>query len=87
MAGDEVKGENGFLYVNGSLMKESYTDTRIGDGDFGPIRIEQDMVFVMGDNRHARSSSDSRVFGAVAVSMIEGRAEWILWPYASLARL
>jgi signal peptidase I len=87
IAGDEVEGHDGILYVNGSEVIEPYTDTPIMDGDFGPTHIGQGHVFVMGDNRHAAASSDSRRFGAVLSSLILGRAEYVVWPFSVAAKL
>ncbi|UKS26487.1 signal peptidase I [Paenibacillus sp. HWE-109] len=87
ISGDEVQGRAGFLYVNGDKVEEPYTDTPIEDGDFGPIHIGQGCVFVMGDNRHAAASADSRRFGAVPASLIQGRAEFVLWPFSMAAKL
>lgn len=87
IAGDEVQGRAGLLYVNGEEVMEPYTDTPIEDGDFGPTRIGQGYVFVMGDNRHAAASADSRRFGAVPASLIQGRAEYVLWPFRMATKL
>lgn len=87
LAGDEIEARSGTLYINGDLADERYTDTPILDGDFGPVRIEQGHVFVMGDNRHAAASADSRRFGAIPASLIQGRAECVLWPLSMIANL
>lgn len=87
IAGDEVQGRAGYLYINGDKMEEPYTDSLIEDGDFGPTRVGQGHVFVMGDNRHAAASGDSRRFGAVPIGLIQGRAEYVLWPFAMAAKL
>ena len=85
--GDTIEIREGLLYRNGELIVESYTDTVIDDLDFGPYKVDEGMYFVMGDNRHARASLDSRSFGAVSQDLIRGRADFILWPIAKLNAL
>lgn len=85
--GDRIEIFNKQLYRNGELVEESYTDTLIEDMDYGPSLIEDGRYFVMGDNRHMRASMDSREFGTVPGSLIEGRADYILWPYKQIRRL
>lgn len=80
VAGDEVHIRQGKLYINGEAVKESYTDSLIEDGRIEPYKVKPGEVFIMGDNRHRYASLDSRSFGAVPLSKVEGRAEWILWP-------
>jgi len=87
IAGDKVEGRGGALFVNNDEVEESYTDTPIADGDFGPLEVGQEQVFVMGDNRHPASSTDSRRFGPVPSSLIQGRAEFVIWPLAVAAKL
>ncbi|MFW5967267.1 MAG: signal peptidase I [Persicimonas sp.] len=45
------------------------------DENFGPIEVEEDHVFVIGDNRD--NSSDGRCWGQVPVDKIKGRAMFI----------
>ncbi|TVY10192.1 signal peptidase I [Paenibacillus cremeus] len=80
VAGDEISIRRGTLYVNGAPVQEAYTDSIIEDGRFEPYTIAEGHLFVMGDNRHKYASYDSRSFGAVSLSQLEGRAEWIVWP-------
>jgi len=43
--------------------------------NFGPVFVEKDHLFVMGDNRD--NSSDSRVWGQVSFNLVKGRALFI----------
>jgi signal peptidase I len=80
VAGDEVRIQQGKLYINGLFATEGYTDSPIEDGWFEPVTIPPGSLFLMGDNRHRYASNDSRSFGTVPVDKIEGRAEMIVWP-------
>lgn len=79
--GDRIEIKDGVLYRNGQIVTEPYIDTRIEDGSYGPVMVNKGTVFVMGDNRHRFASRDSRydTVGLVAVKLIEGKVEWIIW--------
>jgi signal peptidase I len=82
VGGDRVGIRDGELFVNGRRVPESYADAaRIDSVYFGPVSVPAGSVFVLGDNR--RNSDDSRDFGAVPTSDIEGRVVGILWPLSS----
>lgn len=80
VAGDTVNIQNGKLYVNG---EEEKLDGPIGetktsdDSDVQyPVTVEDNQVFVMGDNREV--SEDSRMFGAVSLDDVKGKITWYL---------
>ncbi len=78
--GETVALRDGRLFVDGTPVREPYADPRRIDGVyFGPVRVPSGAVFVLGDNRG--DSVDSRRFGAVPVSRIEGRVVATLWPW------
>ncbi|WP_219835296.1 signal peptidase I [Paenibacillus sp. R14(2021)] len=85
--GDKIEVRDGQLYRNGKLVVEPYTDVQIEDLDYGPETIAAGHYFVMGDNRHAKASRDSRSFHAVPRSYILGRADLIIWPITKWGRL
>ncbi|MBD3921101.1 signal peptidase I [Paenibacillus sp. PR3] len=86
--GDRIEIRNRVLYRNGERVDETtYTDTEIDDLDFGPYEVPDEFYFVMGDNRHARASRDSRSFGPVIRDRISGRVDWIVWPTGDLGSL
>lgn len=81
VAGDTVAISRGQLLVNGQAVTEPY----LGSGWHGSFSMEQqlvpeDHVFVLGDNRLPYGSFDSRAFGPIPTSRIEGRAAWVVWP-------
>jgi len=81
--GDDVRIDQGKVYVNGRQLKEPYVPLRYRDE-----RSEQEMVvppnnyFVMGDHRSI--SSDSRDFGPVDRSLIYGKAAFVYWPVGQM---
>jgi signal peptidase I len=67
------------LIVNGEVQQEPFVNQGLPDsGTYGPTRIAEGEVFVMGDNR--ANSRDSRFFGPVPVENIEGEAFASFWP-------
>lgn len=85
--GDKIEVHDKHLYRNGNMVEEPYTDSLIEDLSYGPEVVLAGHYFVMGDNRHARASLDSRSFQAVADEMIRGRADFILWPFKEIRSL
>ncbi|MDQ0063157.1 signal peptidase I [Paenibacillus harenae] len=85
--GDRIEIYDNQLYRNGELVTENYIDTSIEGMNYGPSVVEEGRYFVMGDNRHLQASLDSRIFGTVPRSLIQGRADYILWPYHKIRGL
>ncbi|MHA6534240.1 signal peptidase I [Paenibacillus sp. BAC0078] len=85
--GDRVEVRGHKLYVNGKLADEPYVDSEIEDSDFSQLTVEEGTYFVMGDNRHAGASKDSRYFGAVPQNRIVGKAAYIWWPFNKMNAL
>ncbi len=75
---------NGYTYTNGRRLEEPYVRHR-GSANLGPVRIPEDRVFVMGDNR--TNSLDSRSFGPVPISLIKARVSFIYNPVSRIGRV
>jgi signal peptidase I len=86
LPGDEVAVQNGVLSLNGEPQEEPYVNTRFPDDSFyGPTKVPEGEVFVMGDNRS--NSADSRVFGPVPMENVEGEAVVAFWPPSRIGLL
>lgn len=86
LPGDHIEIKNNHVYINGKMYYESYiasdvkTDMKAG-GMCDDIIVPENCVFVLGDNRSA--SIDSRKFGCIPVSKIEGKVVARWWPIES----
>lgn len=78
--GDEVRIVSGTVYLNGVPLQESYLNGRMLPRHFGPIIVEEDTYFVLGDNRNNSEDSRDRRVGLVPKKNLVGRALWRYWP-------
>jgi len=78
LPGEIVEIHNGTVYINGNSIEEPYV-TYKGTSNFGPYKVPDGKVFVLGDNRPA--SRDSRFFGAIDESSIVGRVVLRIYPF------
>jgi len=75
--GDLVETRGGRVIVSGHAVPEPYIAARATTGFIMPQIIPADCYFVLGDNRD--DSLDSRSWGLLPRSLIEGRARMVLW--------
>jgi signal peptidase I len=85
LPGETIALRAGVVNINGVPLAEPYLhpgDFAAPSGaprDFGPAKVPEGNVFVMGDHRD--NSLDSRMFGPVALALIQGRALAIHWSW------
>ena len=91
LPGDVVELRDGVVYVNGEELPEAPTGDggylSVDDGDdFGPVTVEPDHYFMLGDNRP--NSADSRFgLGQIHRDQVLGRAFVTIWPLSSARTL
>lgn len=91
LPGEQVKIQNGQVYVNNQPLAEGYVEgttpllpaSTMQEGV--PIVVADGELFVMGDNR--AHSSDSREFGPIDMKSVIGRAFLRYWPPQQFAIL
>jgi signal peptidase I len=85
LPGETVEGKAGRVYVNGRVLYEPYLPDGTVTSDFPPIVVPDGTLWVMGDNRS--NSSDSRFFGPIRRSTVQGRTILRVWPPGSASFL
>lgn len=77
--GDTIRAQNGLIYLNDRLLIEGYTVPGAAPAETEePITLDDNQYYLLGDNRPG--SSDSRLWGPVLRSDIQGKVSVQLWP-------
>jgi signal peptidase I len=85
LPGETVEGKAGRVYVDGRVLYEPYLPSGTVTSDFPPVVVPKGSLWVMGDNRS--NSSDSRFFGPIRRSTVQGRTVLRVWPPGSASFL
>lgn len=89
VAGDHVKiTADGDVYINDKKKNEDYLVDGLKTpitGEYYDLIVPDGYVFVMGDNR--TGSTDSRVFGCIPLSKVEGRVRYRIWPLNKFGKI
>ncbi|MHB1421156.1 MAG: signal peptidase I [Bacillota bacterium] len=78
LSGEKVEIRSDHLLINDKMVPEPYLPKGLQFDNFGPVKVPEDNLLVLGDNRN--SSQDSRVWGALPKKNIIGKAFVIFWP-------
>ena len=87
LPGQTVSLENNKVYVDGEPLEEEYYNGEtlsIDSTVHYPITVEENMVFVMGDNRMHSKDSRSSELGQVPFDAILGEAQFRIYPFSSI---
>ncbi len=82
--GDTLELRLGKVIVNGQPVEESFV-REPGFYNMKAIVIQEGTLFVMGD--HRTDSEDSRIFGAVSINDVKGKAFVRVWPLKKIGAL
>ena len=81
--GDVIDIREGKVFRNNEVLDEPYTKgvTQKRELEF-PVTVPEGKYFVLGDNREI--SRDSRSFGFIEQSQVEGKAVFRFWPFSEI---
>ncbi len=78
LPGETVSERNGFVFIDGRPLKESYIAQGHRDTQTGVWHVPKGQYFFMGDNR--AQSCDSRQWGSVPRGNLIGTVFFVYWP-------
>lgn len=87
LPGQTVDLVDGKVYIDGEELSEPYYDgitSSIDPTVEYPITVDEDMVFVMGDNRMHSKDSRSSELGQVPYDAILGKSQIRIWPLSDI---
>lgn len=80
LPGESVEVKDGYVYVNGQKLEETYIAAQ--PNYLKSYQVPEDGLFVLGDNRN--QSSDSHMWGYVPTQNVVGKALIVYWPLKEL---
>lgn len=85
LPGETVQVMDGYVYINGKKLEESYGLEKMKEAGIAakPIKLGADEYFVLGDNRNHSSDSRDPSVGVLHRKELMGRAWVRIWPLGS----
>ena len=86
LPGETVQVMDGYVYINGEKLDESYGLEVMNESGMAaePIELGEDEYFVLGDNRNHSSDSRAQDVGLIHRDDIVGRAWVRIWPFDTI---
>jgi signal peptidase I len=85
--GEKVAIIHNKIYINDKMIDDQwghFTITRPSIEEYGPVKVPEGFLFVMGDNRD--NSQDSRFWGFVNINEVKGKAFIVYFSWDSNAQ-
>ena len=82
LPGDQVEIIDGYVYLNGEKLNETYINEQGVSGDMEEITVPEGKLFCMGDNRRVSLDSRDAAVGCVDQEEILGRVFVRLYPFS-----
>lgn len=78
----DIDFENGIVYVDGEVLQEDYINnlTLNSGGTQFPLVVEENCIFVMGDNRQVSRDSRDPLIGQIDKREVLGKALYLFLP-------
>ena len=86
LPGENVRIEDGMVFINDVLLNEPYLDDVQTEG-YVNTQVPVNEVFVLGDNRTVSHDSRDSDVGCIAYEDICGRAVWRIYPFESFGSI
>ena len=87
LPGDTIEIKDGITYLNGEAQEETYTKEGITVGDMNAVVVEEEHLFVMGDNRQNSADSRSIAVGQVPFEDVIGKVVFRVYPLDKFGRI
>ncbi len=90
LPGETVDIKNGIVLLNGEVLEEEYYDGTTAPTDSSvsyPVTVDENFVFVMGDNRYNSTDSRASSLGQVPYDAVIGKAQIRIFPFNRIGLL
>ena len=82
LPGDTVEIIDGYVYLNGEKLDETYINEQGISGQMEPVTVPEGKLFCMGDNRRVSLDSRDESVGCVSRDEILGRVFVRIYPFS-----